>query len=134
MQSDILVGMNKIAETQNMNMAVMIEAMKGKTTKLVKPAKVLGWTKEMKLDVYLKALEVWMEMNKDVSEGVRFQDVIELLKMNKEIDGLAKYVGEHILTRLDMVEKQKVKEVTELLGVKYGRTRIEELEELMKIG
>ena len=35
--------------------------------------------------------------------------------MNKEIDGLAKYVGEHILTRLDMVEKQKVKEVTELL-------------------
>ena len=43
-QSDILVGMNKIAEVQNMNMAVMIEAMKGKTTKLVKPAKVLGWT------------------------------------------------------------------------------------------
>ena len=67
MQSDILVGMNKIA---------MIEAMKGKTTKLVMPAKDPGWTKEMKLDVYLKALEVWMEMNKDVSEGVRFQYVI----------------------------------------------------------
>ena len=86
----------------------------------------------MKLDVYLKALEVWMEMNEDVSEGVRFQDVIESLKMNMEIDGLAKYVGEHILTRLDTVQKQKVKEVTELLRVKYGRTRIEELEELME--
>ena len=51
--------------------------------------------------------------------------------MNKEIDGLAKYVGEHIITRLDRVEKWKVKEVTELLKMKYGRTRIEELEELM---
>ena len=42
--------------------------------------------------------------------------------MNKEINGLAKYLGEHILPGLDMVEKQKVK---------YGRKRIEELEELM---
>ena len=33
MQSDILVGMHKRAEAQNMNIAKMIEAMKGKTTK-----------------------------------------------------------------------------------------------------
>ena len=103
MQSDILVGMNKIVESQNTNMAVMIESMKTKTTKLVKQAKVPGWTQYMTLDVYLKALEVWMEVNKDVSEGVRFQDVIELLKMNKEINSLAKYVGEHILPGLDTV-------------------------------
>ena len=32
---------------------------------------------------------------------------------------------------LDTVEKQKVKEVTELLQRKYGRTMIEKLEELM---
>ena len=97
------------------------------TTKLGKPAKVPGWTKEMKLDVYLKALEVWMETNKDVSEGVRYQDVIESLKMNKEIEGLAKYVGEHILTKLDTVEKWKVKKITELLKLRYGRTMIIEL-------
>ena len=131
MQSDILVGMNKLVKSQNTNMAAMIESMKTKTTKLVKPAKVPGWTKEMTLDVYLKALEVWMEMNKDVSESVRFQDVMESLRMNKEINGLVKYVGEHILLALHMVEKQKVKEVAELLKRKYRRTRIEELEELM---
>ncbi len=51
-----------------------------------------SWSKDMKLDAYVKALEVWMEMNKDVGEAVRFQDVIESLKMNKEIEGLAKYV------------------------------------------
>ena len=87
-------------------MTAMIVTFKGSnvgTTKLVKPAKVPGWTKEMKLDVYLKVLEVWMETNKNVSEGVRFQDVIESLKMNKEIEGLGKYVGEMILTKLDSV-------------------------------
>ena len=108
MQCDILVGMNKIAEAQKVSMAAMIERLKGSnrvTTKLVKPAKVPGWTYEMKLDVYLKALEVWMETNKDVSEGVRFPDVIKLLKINKEIEGLAKYVGEHMLMKLDMVDK-----------------------------
>ncbi len=52
--------------------------------------------------------------------------------MNKEIEGLAKYVGEHVITRLDTIEKQKVKEIVDLLKLKYGRTRIEELEELME--
>merc|ERR1711895_125494 len=71
-------------------------------------------------------------MNKDVSEAVRFQDVIEPLKMNKEIEGLAKYVGEHVIARLDTIEKEKVKEIVDLLKLKYGRKRIEELEELME--
>merc|ERR1711873_395692 len=47
----------------------------------------------MKLEAYPKALEVWREMNKDVSEAVRYQDVIESLRINKEIEVLAKYVG-----------------------------------------
>ena len=78
-ESDFLIGLNKIVEATTMNMTAMIETFKGSnigTTKLVKPAKVPGWTKEMKLDVYLKALEVWMETNKDVSEVVRYQDII----------------------------------------------------------
>ena len=108
MQSDILVGMNKLVESQNANIATIIESMKVKetqTAKLVKPAKVPAWTKEMTLVVYLKALEAWMEQNKDMSEHVKFQDVIESLKMNKEVNGLAKYVGKHILPVLDAVEK-----------------------------
>ena len=51
------------------------------------------------------------------------------MKLNKEIEGLAKYVGEHVIGRLDTIEKQKVKEIVELLKLKYGRTRLEELEE-----
>ena len=130
MQSDILVGMNKIVKSQNTNMVAMIESLKTKTTKLVKPAKVSGWTKEMMLDVYLKALEVWMEMNKDVSESVRFQNVMESLKMNKEMNGLAKYVGDYVLPVLDTLKTHSDAN-NRNIEKKYGRTRIEELEELM---
>ena len=75
MQSDILVGMNELVDAQNANIALIIGAMKvkeNKTAKLVKPAKVPVWIKQMTLAVYLKALEAWMEQNKDISEHVRF--------------------------------------------------------------
>ena len=52
--------------------------------------------------------------------------------MNKEIEGLAKYIGEHVIPKLDTIEKQTVREIVKLLNLKYGRTRIEELEELME--
>ena len=61
--------MNKIVESQNANIATIIESMKvkeNKTAKLIKPAKVPAWTKEMTLAVYLKALEAWMKKNKDM--------------------------------------------------------------------
>merc|ERR1712243_401373 len=64
--------------------------------------------------------------------GVIFPDVIESLKINKKIEGLAQYVGEHVIPKLDTIEKHKVAEITKLLKLKYGRTRIEELEELME--
>ena len=92
MNSDILVGMKQMSDAITKGNTDLVEVMKGRPIKLVKPAKVPNWGKDMKLDVYLKVLEVWMEMNKDVSEAVKFLDVIELLKTNMEIEGLAKYV------------------------------------------
>ena len=65
-----------------------------------------------------------MEQNKDISEHVRFQDVIESLKMNKEVNGLAKYAGVHILPVLDTVEKQTVIQIVGILKRKYRRTRM----------
>merc|ERR1711889_36537 len=105
----------------------LIKPLQGRPNKLVKPAKVPSWTKSMKLEAYLKALEVWREMNEDVSEAV-----IESLKINKEIEGLAEYVGEHLIPKLDTIEKHTVIEIVKLLKLKYGRTRIEELEEFME--
>ena len=99
----------------------MCNVYKDRPNKLVKPAKVPSWSKGMKLDVYVKSLQVWMEMNKDVTEAVRYQDVIESLKVNKEIEGLAKYVEEHVITRLDTIERHKVKEIVDLLKRSLSR-------------
>ena len=52
--------------------------------------------------------------------------------MNKEIEGLSKYIGEHVVGKLDTINKQTVKNLIELLDIKYGRTGLEELEELME--
>ena len=134
--SEFFIGMKAMSDAMsgaitkgNENLCKLLQ---GRPNKLVKLAKVPSWSKSMKLEAYMKALEVWMEMNKDVSEVVRFQDVIESLKINKEIEGLAQYVGEHVIPKLDRIEKHTVIEIVKLLKLKYGRTRIEELEELME--
>ena len=59
----------------------------------------------MDLTVYLKTLEIWMKQNKDISDQVKCHDVIELLKVNKDVDGLAMYgdIGRYILPVLDTI-------------------------------
>merc|ERR1712112_324293 len=42
------------------------------------------------------------------------------------------YTGEHIVGKLDTTETQTIKELLQLLDIKYRRTRLEELEELME--
>ena len=72
--SDLLIGMQKMTDAITKGNKEMCNVFKDRPNKLVKPAKVPSWSKGMKLDVYVKALEVWMEMNKDLSEAVRYQD------------------------------------------------------------
>ena len=112
----------------------LIEAILGRenrTAKIIKPARVPAWTKTMTLEVYLKALEVWMDQNKDIPEHVKYNDVVESLKQNKEVSGLEKYLGEHILPVLDTIEQQTVLSLVGVLKRKYGKTRMEEIEELV---
>ena len=56
---------------------------------------------------------------------------MESLKTNKEIKGLPKYVGEHILPILERKQDQTMKKVLQILSLKYGRTRTEKIEEFM---
>ena len=84
---------NDIKELQEL----VIEAAKGRTNKLIKPAKVPSWSKGMQLRAYKKSIEVWMENNKDMPENAKYQEIIESLKMNKDIEGLALYIGEHVV-------------------------------------
>ncbi len=100
--------------------------------KLVKPTKVPSWGTGMEYRAYKKSIEVWEQNNQDMPEPARYQEVIESMKQNKSIEDLARYTGEHIVGKLDTVETQTIKEILKQLDTKYGRTRLEELEELME--
>ena len=67
-----------------------------------------------------------------IPEFVKFQDLMESLKNNKEIKGLPRYVGEHILPVLEKKTDQTMKRVLELLDVRYSRTRNEKIEDLIE--
>ena len=113
------------------NLVDTTNARESKTAKVVKPVKVQVLTEKMSLKTYEKALDVWLSQNKDMSENARFHEVVESLKVNKEVKGLVEYVAVYILPVLDTVGKQTVKKVYGKLKEKYGKTRMEEVEELV---
>jgi len=87
-----------VATIQKMTEA--IARMNGDTSrssKLIKPTKEPSWGTGMKYKAYKKSIEVWEQNNKDMPEPARYQEVIESIKQNKDIDDLARYAGEHIV-------------------------------------
>ena len=98
---------------------------------MVKPAKVPTWTKDMTLEKFVRKLDIEKMSNADVPESTQFQDLVESLKINKEIRGLPKNVCEHVLTTLNTVEKQTIKVVVDCLKERFGRTRLAQIEELV---
>ena len=98
---------------------------------LTKPAKVPTWTKDLTLETYSKQLQTWSDILEEIPEYVRYAILVESLKTNKEIKGLPKYVGEHILPVLEKKTDQTMKRVLEILALKYGRTRVEKIEDFM---
>ena len=59
----------------------------------------------------------------------KYLELIEELKKNKEIKGLQRFLADHILPVVLKKEDQNVKKVVALLNERYGRTRIEKVEE-----
>ena len=106
---DLEEKVNNIINMQNEVTTVIKAIQKGTTNKLKKPAKVPAWSKGMQLRPFIKSLEVWLENNKDLPEHSKYNEIIESLKLNKEVEGLSLYIGEHVVGKLDTVEKQTVK-------------------------
>ena len=49
------------------------------------------------MEMYIKQIETWNEVNEDVPPNTKYQDFVESLKVNKDIQGLPRFVGEHLL-------------------------------------
>ena len=85
-------NMNKYAENMTKKDKALYSSAAGLTpgsrvTKLTKHAKVPSWSKDMSLETYTKQLQMWTEINEEVPEFLKFHDIIEGLKINKEIKG-----------------------------------------------
>ena len=82
------------------------------------------------METFSKQLQTWSDILEEIPEYVKYADLVESLKTNKEIKGLPKYV-EHILPILEKKTDQAMKRVLEILALKYGRTRVEKIKDFM---
>ena len=98
---------------------------------LTKPTKVPTWTQDLTLETFSKQLQTWSDILEEIPEYVKYQDLMESLKTNKEIKRLPKYVRQHILPILERKQDQTMKKVLEILSLKYGQTRTENIEDFM---
>ena len=77
-------------------------------------------------------MATWTEINEDVPEYVKYHDLIDELKKNKDIKGLQRYIADHILLVLIKKTDQTIDKVAELLDARYGRLRTEKVEEAIE--
>ena len=136
---------SQIQHSSNENMTTLVRSLKregerlredsfeepsgnlAKVAKLTKPAKVPTWTKDLTLETFSKQLLTWSDILEDIPPYVKYADLIESLKLNKDVKGLPKFVGEHILPVLEKKTDQTIDKVLVLLDTKYGRTRTEKI-------
>ena len=94
-QGILMQGLKDLINFNTESMAILINLQKSevstslshdastaRVSKLTKPAKVPSWTKDMSLETYVKQLATWQDINEDVSEYVKYHDLIEELKKN----------------------------------------------------
>ena len=86
----------------------------------------------MSLETYNQQLATWREINEDIPEYVKYHDLIEELKRNKDIQGLQRYIANCIPPVLIQKQDQTVDKVPGLLDYRYGRSRTEKVEEAIE--
>ena len=60
------------------------------------------------METYAKQLHTWSDILEDYPEYMKYQDLMESLKTNKDVKGLPRYVGEHVLPTLDKKTDQTI--------------------------
>ena len=83
------------------------------------------------MEIFSKQIPTWSDILQEIPEYVNYADLVENLKTNKDIKGLPKYIGEHILPILENKEDQTMRKGLEILSINYGCTRIEKIEDFM---
>ena len=75
---------------------------------MIKPTKVAALSKDISLEVFEKQILAWSSINADIPEYSRSQDMIERLKIRKDIYDIPLFVNGHVLKVLDKKKNQTV--------------------------
>ena len=59
--------------------------------------------------------------SEEILEIMKFHDLMESLKTNKDMKDIPRYVGEHVLPVLELKQDQTIKKALELLEAKYSK-------------
>ena len=51
----------------------------------------------MSLETFKKQLQTWTEINEEIPEFMKYHNLMERLKTNKDVKDLLRYVEEHVL-------------------------------------
>ena len=43
------------------------------------------WSRNLTLETFVKQLETWLELNEEIPEFMKYNDLVESLKQNKDI-------------------------------------------------
>ena len=79
--------------------------------------------------MFKKQIKACYDINSDVPEYSRYQDLIEGHTLNKDIKGLPHFVNDHVLKVLDKKEEQTVVKIMECLTKKFGCSQLEKMKE-----
>ena len=63
-----------------------------KVTKLQKLIKVPTWSRNMSLETFKKQLQTWTDSNEEIPEFLKYHELMESLKSNKDIKDLLRYL------------------------------------------
>ena len=96
-------------------------------SKVVELAKFPTYTKELSLEIYKQQIETQNKVNNDVFTNIKYRDLIESLKINKEISGLQRFVSDHTVKVGEKKGDQLVRKVLDILEWKSGCTWLKKL-------
>ena len=100
-QNVYLDGIERIVNTLKMNIdtsgdpkvrksdTAEVNTVNNKPRLLTKPTKVPVCTKDLTLETYIKQIQSWSDVLEEIPEHVKYADLIESLKTNKDIKGFA---------------------------------------------
>ena len=79
------------------------------------------------METFKKQLQTWTDSNEEILEFLKYHELMESLKSNKDIKDLPRYVGEHILPVLLLKQDQNMVNAIEFLDAKYSISRTEKI-------